>query len=114
MRQERKRDVNEKIILLFCAEDNTVIKESVVEVCIHSASILDYLLSSVRLNNMKICVIGAGVVGLNTSIALLKEYPNADVTILADKFTTETVSDVAAGLFRPSSSFSGPTDEITR
>lgn len=63
---------------------------------------------------MKICVIGAGVVGLNTAIALFKEYPNADITILADKFTTETVSDVAAGLFRPSSSFSGPTDEITR
>lgn len=63
---------------------------------------------------MKICVIGAGVVGLNTSIALKTEYPNADVTIFADKFTTETVSDVAAGLFRPGSSFSGPTDDITR
>jgi len=63
---------------------------------------------------MKICVIGAGVVGLNTSLALKKEYPNSDVTILADKFTTETTSDVAAGLFRPGTSFSGPTDEITR
>lgn len=63
---------------------------------------------------MKICVIGAGVVGLNTSIALIREYPNADITILADKFTTDTVSDVAAGLFRPGVSFSGPTDEITR
>lgn len=100
----------------FCcfAQKTTLSLKKVSSKCVYSASILDYLLSSVRLNNMKICVIGAGVVGLNTSIALLKEYPNADVTILADKFTTETVSDVAAGLFRPSSSFSGPTDEITR
>lgn len=63
---------------------------------------------------MNICVIGAGVVGLNTALALKKEYPNVEITILADKFTTDTVSDVAAGLFRPGTSFSGPTDEITR
>lgn len=66
------------------------------------------------MSDLNIAVLGAGVIGLTTAIELQKEIRNAKVTILAEKFTTETTSDGAAGLFRPGTSFSGPTTEITR
>lgn len=63
---------------------------------------------------MNIGVVGAGVIGLTTALELQKEFRNAKITILADRFTTETTSDVAAGVFRPGTSFSGPNEEVTR
>ncbi|XP_055628020.1 D-aspartate oxidase [Toxorhynchites rutilus septentrionalis] len=63
---------------------------------------------------MNLCVIGAGVVGLTTALQLQREFRNAAVTIVADRFEQDTCSDVAAGLFRPGTSFSGPTEEMTR
>lgn len=63
---------------------------------------------------MEFGVIGAGIVGLTTALELQKEFPNARVTIIADKFETETTSYVAAGIFRPGTNFAGPTEEITR
>uniref|UniRef100_A0A336MJL1 CSON000933 protein n=1 Tax=Culicoides sonorensis TaxID=179676 RepID=A0A336MJL1_CULSO len=62
---------------------------------------------------MDICVVGAGVIGLTTALELQKEYRNANITIIADKVLKDTTSDVAAGIFRPGISFSGPTPEIT-
>lgn len=50
---------------------------------------------------MKIGVIGSGVVGLTTALELQKEYRNAKIFIIADKFYKDTVSYVAAGIFRP-------------
>lgn len=49
---------------------------------------------------MKIGVVGSGIVGLTTAIELQKEYRNAQISILADKFDKDTVSYVAAGIFR--------------
>lgn len=63
---------------------------------------------------MHCAVIGSGVVGLTTALELQKQFPNAYVTLVADKFGVETTSDVAAGIFRPGTNFSGPTDDITR
>lgn len=63
---------------------------------------------------MKFCVLGAGVVGLTTALELQKDFPDAQVTVVADKFGKDTTSDVAAGFFRPAPSFAGPSDEITR
>lgn len=59
-------------------------------------------------------VIGAGVVGLSTALELQRRQPQATVTVLADRFGVDTTSDVAAGLIRPCSSFTGPTPEITQ
>lgn len=50
---------------------------------------------------MEIGVLGAGVVGMTTANELKNEFPTANVTVIADKFTTETTSDGAAGIFRP-------------
>lgn len=49
---------------------------------------------------MKIVVVGSGIVGLTTALQLQKEYRNAQITIVADKFYKDIVSYVAAGIFR--------------
>lgn len=49
-----------------------------------------------------IVVIGAGVVGLSTAVNIQNLLPDRRVTVIADKFTKDTTSDGAAGIFRPS------------
>lgn len=61
----------------------------------------------------RFCILGAGVVGLNTALELLRVAPGCDVTVLADQFTGNTTSHGAAGIFRPGTSFSGPSDDVT-
>jgi D-aspartate oxidase len=63
---------------------------------------------------LRVGVLGAGVVGVVTANELQAEFPTASITIIADKFNRDTTSEVAAGIFRPSPSFAGPTPEITR
>lgn len=63
---------------------------------------------------MNIGIIGSGVVGLTTALELQKEFPNERITIIANKFDKDTTSHVAAGIFRPGTSFSGPTEEVTK
>lgn len=62
----------------------------------------------------KIAIIGAGVVGFTTANILQDEIRGANITLIADKFKTETTSSVAAGIFRPGLTFRGPTKEITK
>ena len=59
-------------------------------------------------------VLGSGIIGLSTALELQREYPTANVSIIADRFEEDTTSYVAAGIFRPGSSFIGPTLEITQ
>lgn len=59
-------------------------------------------------------IVGAGVVGLTTALQLQDEFPNAQVSIIADKYENDTTSSVAAGIFRPGNGFVGPNKEITR
>ncbi|PSN40985.1 D-aspartate oxidase [Blattella germanica] len=63
---------------------------------------------------LQVGVLGAGVVGVTTACELQAEFPTAKINIIADKFNKDTTSEVAAGIFRPSQSFAGPTPEITR
>lgn len=63
---------------------------------------------------MQFGVIGAGIVGLNTALQLQEEFPNAQVSIIADRYEENTTSYVAAGIFRPGNGFHGATKEITR
>ena len=50
---------------------------------------------------VRIAVIGAGVVGLSTALNVQQRLPDADITIIADRFTTETTSHGAGGIFLP-------------
>lgn len=48
---------------------------------------------------MKIGIIGAGVIGLTTGLELQKEYRNASISIIADKYYKDTVRyDIADNL----------------
>ena len=49
----------------------------------------------------KICVIGAGVIGLPTAMNILESLPNVEVTVTAEKFSPHTTSDGAAGYWMP-------------
>ncbi|XP_076642950.1 D-amino acid oxidase 1 [Halictus rubicundus] len=62
---------------------------------------------------MKVAIVGGGVVGLTTALQLQRELRNAEITVFASDFE-QTVSHVAAGIFRVGSSYSGPTEQITR
>lgn len=61
-----------------------------------------------------VCVLGAGIVGMTTALMLKEKHAGWSVTLIADKFEQDTLSDIAAGIFRPSTSFKGPTPEITK
>ncbi|XP_075226059.1 D-aspartate oxidase-like [Lycorma delicatula] len=64
---------------------------------------------------LKVGVLGAGIVGLVSAEEVVKTFPSADVTIIADKFLMDTTSDGAAGLFMPVLyNFSAKTDDLTR
>lgn len=65
-------------------------------------------------NSTKIAVLGAGVVGMTAAKLMQDSLRNAEITIIADKFAEDTTSMVAAGIFRPGTSFRGRTKEITQ
>ncbi|XP_026731612.1 D-aspartate oxidase [Trichoplusia ni] len=65
-------------------------------------------------NKPKVAVIGGGVVGITVAKVLQDQLQNVDVTVFADKFEEDTTSHIAAGIFRPGTSFKGPTTEITK
>ena len=52
-------------------------------------------------NQLNFLVLGAGVVGLSTAINACKMWPDALVTVMADKFNEATTSYGAGGIFRP-------------
>ncbi|CAH8488854.1 unnamed protein product [Schistosoma turkestanicum] len=50
---------------------------------------------------MKVGVIGSGIVGLSTALAIKEHYPNAEIIIQSDKKGVNVTSYGAAGIFRP-------------
>lgn len=62
---------------------------------------------------MKVAIVGGGIVGLTTALQMKQELRNCDITVYAESFE-DTTSHVAAGVFRVGTSYSGPTEEITR
>ncbi|XP_048762321.2 D-aspartate oxidase-like isoform X2 [Ostrea edulis] len=49
----------------------------------------------------RVCVVGAGVIGLSTAVRIQNELPNYDVTVLADRFSPDTTSDGSGGFWQP-------------
>lgn len=63
---------------------------------------------------VKIAVIGCGAIGLTSALEIQKKLGNiAKVTIFADKFSPDTTSDIAAGLWEPYLCGDHTTEEIT-
>ncbi|XP_066248646.1 D-amino-acid oxidase [Euwallacea similis] len=48
-----------------------------------------------------VAVIGCGVIGLTSALEIQRKIENVKVTIFADKFSPNTTSDIAAGLWEP-------------
>lgn len=61
-----------------------------------------------------ILVLGCGVVGLNSALRLQQDIPGVQITIMAENLAEGTVSNVAAGIFRASTSIRGPTPQLTK
>uniref|UniRef100_A0A8D2CX71 D-amino-acid oxidase n=1 Tax=Sciurus vulgaris TaxID=55149 RepID=A0A8D2CX71_SCIVU len=53
------------------------------------------------MDTVRIAVIGAGVIGLSTAVCISKLVPGCSITVISDKFTPDTTSDVAAGMLIP-------------
>lgn len=66
------------------------------------------------MGDIKIAVLGAGIVGLTTALELQKIISHARIELIASEFYKDTTSYVAAGIFRPSTNFSGPNPNITK
>ncbi|XP_060869851.1 D-aspartate oxidase [Metopolophium dirhodum] len=62
----------------------------------------------------RVVIVGAGIVGVNSAMEVQRRYPNYDVTLIADKFNGDTLSDGAAGLLRPDTYIFGPSLEISQ
>lgn len=43
-------------------------------------------------------MVGAGIIGLSTAVCLAEALPDCSVTLVAEKFSPDTTSDVAAGI----------------
>ncbi|XP_054555082.1 D-aspartate oxidase isoform X2 [Talpa occidentalis] len=56
---------------------------------------------SQSMETVRIAVVGAGVMGLSTAVCISRMVPGCSVTVISDKFTPETTSDVAAGMLIP-------------
>lgn len=63
---------------------------------------------------VEVGVIGAGVVGLSTALRVQQQFRDVNVTLVAHHFGSGTTSDGAAGIFRPGTSFSVGSEEITK
>uniref|UniRef100_A0A8D0GGF7 D-aspartate oxidase n=1 Tax=Sphenodon punctatus TaxID=8508 RepID=A0A8D0GGF7_SPHPU len=50
---------------------------------------------------IRIAVVGAGVIGLSTAMYISESIPNCCITVIAEKLTPNTTSDVAAGMLIP-------------
>lgn len=53
------------------------------------------------MDTVRIAVVGAGVIGLSTAVCISQLVPRCSVTVISDKFTPDTTSNVAAGMLIP-------------
>uniref|UniRef100_A0A914C4J6 FAD dependent oxidoreductase domain-containing protein n=1 Tax=Acrobeloides nanus TaxID=290746 RepID=A0A914C4J6_9BILA len=51
------------------------------------------------MDNLKIAIIGQGIIGVSSALAILEKYPNAQVTIFGDRSFEETCSYGPSGHF---------------
>lgn len=61
--------------------------------------------------NPTITVVGGGVIGLTSALRLKQSYPESSITVVAEKFSRETTSEGAGGLWKPFA-LTGTPDEL--
>ncbi|XP_033645081.1 D-aspartate oxidase-like [Asterias rubens] len=60
----------------------------------------------------RVCVVGAGIIGVSTAVNILESIPNVEVTILAEKFSPDTTSSGIGGLWLPYLAKNTPQESI--
>ncbi|XP_046561530.1 D-amino-acid oxidase-like isoform X2 [Haliotis rubra] len=50
---------------------------------------------------LKVCVIGAGIIGLSSAIQIQERVGQGEITLVADKFSPETTGDGSGGFWKP-------------
>ena len=50
---------------------------------------------------VRVVVVGAGIIGLPTAVNILEKVGNTDVTIVSEELTPNTTGDGAAGVWEP-------------
>jgi D-amino-acid oxidase len=60
----------------------------------------------------KIYVVGAGICGMSSAVQIAENFKNAEVTVVSEKFTPNTTSDLVAGLWGPYLMGSTPEQKI--
>lgn len=78
-----------------------------------SATVNLHCASFLILSDMKIAIVGGGIIGLNAGLQLREQFRDAQITIFASSFE-HTTSHIAAGIFRIGTSYMGPNEEITK
>ncbi|XP_045159215.2 D-aspartate oxidase-like isoform X2 [Mercenaria mercenaria] len=63
---------------------------------------------------VKICVVGAGVIGLSSALRIIELHPEAEVVVIADKFSPGTTSDVSGGFWEPHLLGDTPQEKIRK
>ncbi len=63
---------------------------------------------------MSSCVIGAGIIGHSTAVEIQRKEPRAKVTLIAEQFSPDTTSDIAAGWWHPTSVVDTRTNLLKR
>lgn len=61
----------------------------------------------------RVCVIGAGIIGLSTAYRLQDAAPDVDITVMSEDFSPNTTGDGSAGFWRPYF-IAGTSDEVVR
>ncbi|XP_026522453.1 D-aspartate oxidase isoform X2 [Notechis scutatus] len=67
--------------------------------------------ASKNMSKAKIVVVGAGLIGLSTAVYISDSIPNCSVSVMADRFSPHTTSDVAAGMLIPHLYSGTPVDQ---
>ena len=65
-------------------------------------------------SSRRVCVLGAGVVGLTTALQLLQDLPGVRVHVVAEKYGDDTLTAGAGGLWMPYALGTRPLDGIDR
>ncbi|XP_067679182.1 D-aspartate oxidase-like [Haliotis asinina] len=63
---------------------------------------------------LKICVIGAGIIGLSSAIQIQERVGQGDITVVADKFSPETTGDGSGGFWKPHMLGETPISDLRR
>ena len=71
-----------------------------------------YAMADKSSTKRRVAVLGAGVIGLSTAVCLQEADRSLDITIIAEKFSPDLTTDVAAGFWDPVFALDTPAEKL--